>query len=271
MPDSKDLICPSCDGPKSRQAERCATCTGSGHTSAQRDNLSRPLCGARKKDGTKCRAFAGQGVAGGGGIGPCKYHGGATTPHRKHAVTVEARRLMVKLGTPLESITAPEALMGLLRASAGHVAWLQQEVAALESLAGHEAQVLVNLYDSERDRLMRVGEACVRAGVAEHIVRMEQAQAASTLQAIRDAAQDAGLNRTQLQALGVAMRKRLAEHGADTSTDAQAAEAKLAELRGKIAEDEKRRIERAAAKLRPAELAYPPEEWVAPEPDAPAA
>lgn len=177
---------------------------------------------------------------------------------------------MVTLGTPIESITAPAALMGLLRASAGHVAWLQQEVAALDSLAGHDTQVLVRLYDSERDRLMRVGEACVRAGVAEHIVRMETAQAASTLQAIRDAAQDAGLNAMQLQALGVAMRKRLGEASGEVA-DMTAADARLAELRAQMAEDDERRIEQAAAKRAPADLAYPPSEWVAPEPDAPAA
>jgi len=165
-----DLICPQCHGPKAHTAPRCAHCSGyAGNTPEERSK--RALCGARKKDGSQGRAYAGQGTPT-PGLGRCKYHGGSTTPHRVHAVA-EARRRMVTLGTPIEHITAPEALMGLLRASAGHVAWLQQEVAALETLAGHDTQVLVSLYDSEQDRLMRIGEACVRAGVAEHLVRME--------------------------------------------------------------------------------------------------
>jgi hypothetical protein len=135
---------------------------------------------ARKKDGSTCRAFAGQGVEGSSGQGRCKYHGGATTAHRKHTVALDARQRMARYGTPIENISAPEALMGLLRASAGHVAFLLEEVTALDALASHEAQVIVDLYDRERDRLVRVSEACVRAGVAEHVIRMEQGQATMT-------------------------------------------------------------------------------------------
>jgi hypothetical protein len=261
-PDPKDVICPNCGGPKSKQGKRCAKCAGEGHTPEQRDKHA--LCDARKKDGSRCRAFAGQGTDH-PGVGLCKYHGGATMAHRTHAVTIEAKRRMVTFGQPIEDVTAPGALMGLLRASAGHVAWLQQEVASLDTLAGHDAQVLVNLYDSERDRLTRVGEACVRAGVAEHLVRMEQAQVATTLTAIRDAARDAGLNKVQLQALGVALRKRLAEQGGDperAATEASAADAKLAELRTKVRDDEERRVSKLADR-RARELSgltFPPEE-----------
>ena len=211
------------------------------------------------------------------GIGNCFLHGGSTTSHRKSAVSVEAKRRMVQLGTPIEGVTAPEALMGLLRASAGHVAFLQQSVAALDALASPEAEVLVRLYDTERDRLARISEACVRAGVAEHIIRMETAQAELTLRAIRDAARDAGLNATQVQALGAALHKRLAEHGGDperADREAAQADARLADLRNKIARDEENRVaklaDRRARDL--SGLTFPPEEMVPDaEPDAPAA
>lgn len=264
----EDLIC-ACGGPKSRQAPRCARCAGAGHTSEQRDNLSTPLCGAKKRDGSKCRAFAGQGTDH-PGIGTCRWHGGATAAHKKHAVALDARQRMARFGTPIENISAPEALMGLLRASAGHVAFLLEEVTALDALASHEAQVIVDLYDRERDRLVRVSEACVRAGVAEHVISMEQGQAAMTVRAVRDAAGDVGLNRTQLQALGVALRKRLAEAAGGfgdperAALEAEQADAKLVDLRGRIAAEEEKRITRAAAKRRPADLVYPPEEWIAP-------
>jgi hypothetical protein len=38
----------------------------------------------------------------------------------------------------------------VLRATAGHVAWLHREVAGLEDLASQESRVIVTLYDNER-------------------------------------------------------------------------------------------------------------------------
>jgi len=259
MPKPEELVCPQCRGRKAHTAKRCVHCAGSGHTPEQRDQHA--LCGARKKNGEACRAFAGQGTDH-PGVGRCRRHLGATTNHKRHAVSVEVKRQMATLGTPLEDVTAPEALMGLLRASAGHVAWLRTAVAGLESLAGHEAEVLVRLYDSERDRLARIGEACIRAGVAERMVRMEQAKVETTLRAIREAAQDVGLNATELQALGIALRKRMAETLGDGGHEAEAAEAKLAKLRAQIRADDTQRINTAAKREaeRLSGLTLPPEE-----------
>src|SRR3954452_20143301 len=117
------------------------------HTSDQRDSLATPLCGASKKDGSQCRAFAGQGTDH-LGVGPCKYHGGSTTSHKKHAVVLEAKQRMVKLGHPVQAIAPGQALLGLLRASAGHVVWISEEIQALEDLGTHEAEVLLRMYDS---------------------------------------------------------------------------------------------------------------------------
>lgn len=263
--DPKELICPQCDGPKAHTAPRCAKCSGYTQNTPE-ERSKRALCGAKKRNGELCRAYAGQGTSH-PGTGRCKFHLGTVATHKQHAVAVEAKRRMVTMGTPIEDITAPEALMGLLRASAGHVAWLQHEVAALDSLAGHEAAVVVQLYDSERKMLLQVGEACVRAGVAEHIVRMEQQKAELTLRAIRDAAKDTGLNATQLQALGVSLRKRLAEAFGEVP-GGDGADARLAALRQQIAKDEERRVaalaERRAQEL--SELTFPPAEMVAAEP-----
>lgn len=263
----EERTCPECGGPKSVQARRCAKCAGNGQPPEERSRL--PLCGARKKDGGACRAFAGQGTDH-FGIGRCKFHGGATVAHRHHAVALEAKRRMVTLGAPVENTSAPDALMGLLRASAGHVAWLQQEVAELDTLGSHEAQVVVRLYDEERTMLVRISEAAVRAGVATHIVRIEAAHAEMTLHAIREAALDAGLDPTQLQALGVALRKRLAEASDDparATAETEAADAKLAELRERIEATVQSRIEREASRRvrELSALSFPPEEWA---PDA---
>ena len=258
--DPEALICPSCSGPKSRQAQQCAECSGYAcNTPEQRDKHA--LCGAKKRNGEKCRAWAGMGTDH-PGIGPCRFHAGNTTNHRKHAVALQAKQRMIQLGTPIEDVTAPEALIGLLRSSAGTVKWVRDEIAELDDLGTNEAAVLLRLYDDERAMLLRVSEAAVRAGIAEHLIKLETARAMTTLQVIRDAARDAGLNATQLQALGVSLRKRLAEATGDPGADE--ADARLAELRQRIADDDERRVaaiaERRAQEL--SGLTFPPAEYV---------
>jgi hypothetical protein len=179
-----------------------------GHTPDQRDRHD--LCGARKKNGDICRAFAGQGTDH-PGYGRCKFHTGSTPNQKKHAIKLEAQRRMVTLGEPIEGLTAPDALFGLLAATAGHVAWLHSEVKRLDNLGEHEAQVVIRLYDSERDRLARIGEACIRAGIAETQVRVMQAQLELLGRALVNAASAIGLSESQRRALGRALREELAQ------------------------------------------------------------
>lgn len=141
-----------------------------GHSPEQRE--THPLCGAKKKNGTTCRAFAGQGTDH-PGTGRCKFHGGSTRNHKTAAITTEAKRRMVKLGTPIE-VAPHEALMALLHAGSGHVAWLGEEIAAADDLGTFEGQVLTQMYGEERDRLARVAEACLRAGVSQEEIKLVQ-------------------------------------------------------------------------------------------------
>src|SRR3954452_755487 len=124
------------------------------HTREQRDR--RPLCGARKKNGQRCRAFAGQGTDH-PGTGTCKFHGGSTRTHRQHAVIQESQRRMVKLGLPIE-VHPTQALLSMLHFAAGHVAWLREEIAALDDLSSGEGAALVTLYAEERDRVAKVAK-----------------------------------------------------------------------------------------------------------------
>jgi hypothetical protein len=128
------------------------------------------LCGAKRKNGKPCRLFAGQKTEH-RGVGRCFLHGGATTSHKKHAVAVEAKQRMVKLGQPIQGIKPHQALLGMLQATTGHVSWLYEEIGALEDLSTPEAQVIVKLYDDERDRAARIAESCLRAGVEEGELR----------------------------------------------------------------------------------------------------
>ena len=145
------------------------------HTPEMRDQ--HPLCGAKKKNGELCRAFAGQGTKH-PGIGRCKHHLGNAPNHGKHAVTLEAKRRMVTLGKPVEDITAIGALLSELYASTGHVAWLREQIAdsTPEYLGTIEGQAVVRLYDSERDRKARIAKMAIDAGVEEAAIRVAEIQ-----------------------------------------------------------------------------------------------
>jgi hypothetical protein len=176
------------------------------HTPEQRDKHG--LCGARKKNGESCRAFAGQGTDH-GGTGRCKNHGGATRSHKTHAVVTEAKRRMVKLGEPVPEMEPHQALLALLRATAGHVAWLHREVAGLEDLSRHESRVIIELYDSERDRLTRIAKACSDVGVSEREIRIQENVAALFGSAVDKAASALGMNAEQRRKLHIGIAQEL--------------------------------------------------------------
>jgi hypothetical protein len=196
------------------------------------------------------------------GIGVCARHGGATSAHKKHAVALEAKRRMVKLGQPLDALHPGEALLGLLRASAGHVTWIAKEVQELDDLGTQEAAVLLRLYSEERDRLARIDEACVRAGLKAEEIRLKQEQASLLATMVHAAAKEAGLGDKHVRALGAALRKlAAAQTEGENAADAVAqAEAHLAKLREEIRAEEERRIEREAQRY--SGLTFPPEELV---------
>lgn len=184
-------------------------------TSEERSDY--PLCGAKKKNGEECRAFAGQGTDH-PGIGKCKYHGGSTPSHQTNAAKQEAERRMMTMGAPM-NITPAAALMGVLRATAGHVAWLANEVASLGSLDGPDAANLTRLYAEERDRLTRVGAACLSAGIGKAEVELAEAQTEAMAKAINAAMSHVGgLSSKQKQQFGQALRRELASLSAPDPT-----------------------------------------------------
>jgi len=140
------------------------------HTPEQRD--LRQLCGAKKKNGELCRAFAGQGTEH-PGVGRCKFHLGATKTHRTHAVKQEAQRRSIEFGQPLP-VEPTEALLGVLHLSAGHLSWVRDELAATDDKRSFDAQVLLRLWNDERDRVARIAKAALDAGVQERQVRLAE-------------------------------------------------------------------------------------------------
>ncbi len=177
------------------------------HTSEQRSHLTTPLCGARKKNGNLCRAFAGQGTQH-LGIGRCKYHGGATPMHNRSAVMTEAKREMVTLGAPID-VEPHQALMGVLKVTAGHVAWLAGEVQRLEDLEDGMARGIVSLYSDERDRLARVAKACLDANIDEREVKLAEQQMEMIASLISAVVEDLGLTPKQRNLVGPSLRKHM--------------------------------------------------------------
>jgi hypothetical protein len=177
------------------------------HTREQRDRHA--LCDAKKKNGEKCRLFAGQGTNH-PGVGRCRFHLGNSKNHQNHAARVEAQRRLVEFGSPVD-VEPTEALLGVLHLSAGHLAWVRGELAALEDKTTFEGQVLMRLWNEERDRVARIAKAALDAGVAERQVLLAERygeQLATLLRAVFD---DPGLalNRRQQANLPALLRRHL--------------------------------------------------------------
>jgi hypothetical protein len=124
---------------------------------------------------------------------------------------VEAERKMATMGAAV-NVTPAAALMGLLRATAGHVAWLAAEVGNLNSLEGPEAASLTMLYADERDRLARIAKACLDSGIGKAEVEMAEAQTQALAKAINAAMSHVGgMSNAQKQQFGKALRRELAD------------------------------------------------------------
>lgn len=141
------------------------------HTREQRDKHA--LCGAKKKNGDPCRKFAGEGTEH-PGVGRCKYHFGNAESHKKHAVKVEAERRMLVIGQEVD-INPIDALLWTVRISAGHIVLIQQELEKVKNpTKSYEGQVLLRMYNEERDRLAKTSKLAVDAGVAEKAIRLAE-------------------------------------------------------------------------------------------------
>jgi hypothetical protein len=146
------------------------------------------ICGATKPNGDPCAHAPGWGTDH-AGTGRCKYHCGATPTGKKSAQTEQARQAATTFGLPIET-TPQAALVDEIHRTAGHVAWLGDQVQQLSvgQLTGEwhtRGAVLTALYETERKHLVRVCSEAIKCGVAEAQVRFAEAQGALLAEAVR--------------------------------------------------------------------------------------
>ena len=153
------------------------------------------------------------------GIGCCRKHGGNTPNGRKSARMETARRAVTTFGLPVE-VDPADALLQEVHRTAGHVAWLGEQVASIDpdalvwgrtkTVKGRSAQGLVDttdegaslnvwlqLYQAERKHLVQVCAAALAAGVEERRVKLAEQQGATLAGVIRAVLDDLGLSGEQ--------------------------------------------------------------------------
>lgn len=144
------------------------------HTQRQRDGMR--LCGAKKRNGQTCRAFAGQGTNH-PGVGRCKFHLGNAKNHQIHAAKLEAQEIAAEYISQFgesHEVDPATALLGVLHLSAGHLNWIRTELANLHDKDSLKGQALMRLWDEERDRIARISKMALDVGVAAKQVELAQ-------------------------------------------------------------------------------------------------
>ncbi|MHB1950182.1 MAG: hypothetical protein ACYCQK_01755 [Acidiferrobacteraceae bacterium] len=130
------------------------------------------------------------------GIGRCKRHGGATETHERAAQREIAQRAVIRFGLRRD-VSPHEALLEMVQTSAGLVAEYEAVIAQIdrerlvngivktvqlpdggrrvEAMAARA--VWLDLYNEERDRLVRACREAIHCGVAERQVRLAEQMA----------------------------------------------------------------------------------------------
>jgi len=188
------------------------------------------LCGATAKStGKPCTRPVVRGAK------RCRFHGGAA-PQVKQAAkrrleAPAAEQAVKTYGLPVD-VSPTEALLDEVKWTAGHVAWLRQQVQALEAEAltwakteevdksatefvgvdvTHKAapNIWLDLYARERTHLLKVCATAISAGIEERRVRLAEQQGALLASVIRAVLDDLGLTPEQAARVGEVVPRHL--------------------------------------------------------------
>lgn len=178
-----------------------------------------------RESGERCRRYhAKDGTV-------CSMHGGNAKQVRakaaKRTAEKKVKALVATYGLPVE-ITPEQAILDEVHRTAGHVAWLEQQVHALtegelvwnttrvkeggdDRGVTEEAQphALLKLYNEERDRLVRVCTAALKAGIEERRVKLAERDGALVAEVIRAILEDLKLTSAQWALVSTVVPQRL--------------------------------------------------------------
>lgn len=149
------------------------------------------MCGVRRRSddlkgpgrkGEPCRHTKGWGTAHRGN-GPCRLHLGTTATGEALAAKEGAAKALLSLGMPIEA-NPQQALLEQVWEAFGNVAFLRSRVKDLglePAVAGRSGDarphIFVTMYNEERDRLAKMCQLAVGAGIAERAIAMAEQQA----------------------------------------------------------------------------------------------
>lgn len=177
---------------------------------AKRKKVPKPkpvkVCGRAKTSGEPCTQEAGKGTDH-VGEGACRWH----EDRKPQGVVATAHKLGI-----IAAVTPAEAIQGVLNLSAGQLAFVNAEVAALndEDIWVGESEEKLNKYLRWQERLMdkvaKYAQTAASMGVAEREQALKEAQTAIFAAILERIVSDLKLSPAQKKALGPAIRKHLA-------------------------------------------------------------
>jgi hypothetical protein len=139
------------------------------------------------------------------GVGCCKLHGGSTRTHQRAAAVAMAEKACEQLGIPIE-VDGVTALTNRLWEAEGDLWFYREQVAALgiditefEEGGGEFAatrrvpHVLVTLYHQAEERSAKIAAECIKAGLEQRRLELDQARAAEVFRCVAEALKAMGL------------------------------------------------------------------------------
>lgn len=138
-------------------------------------------------------------------VGRCKFHGGNTPGWDVKAQKIQAELDIEQYGLSRE-VDPHTALLEELYRTAGHVAWLHERVAELDTnrmhgpvggsgggIPEHKPHIWVTMYKDERTHLTRVAKTCVDAGIEERRIQIAEEQGELIARAINGILKELGV------------------------------------------------------------------------------
>src|SRR5205085_374032 len=102
-----------------------------------------------------------------------------------------------------------DALLWTVNLSAGHLEFIRRELASDGEPDTFQREVLLRVYNDERDRLARTAKLAIDAGVAERAVKLAEAYGEMLAQLITGILGDLSLNRRQRAEVPTVLKRHL--------------------------------------------------------------